>query len=137
MSLAKLKANRPDTVKEAEGVWATYTADGETMFRLKLAFAGGANERYMKRSEEMLRPFRRSGVDLDTVAVERQRQISGDLFAETIVTDWNADDFGEAFNVESCKEAFRIDPGLLAFCVREANKAVLYRIEGARIDAGN
>jgi hypothetical protein len=126
-----------DRTAEREGAWVEYgTIQGET-FRVKIRRAVSTNAAFLKRSEELTRKYRKHGIELSQVELTKQREITTTLFAETIVVDWNAEDFGCAFSVEECKAAFIGDPDFQDFCVEEANKQANF-VKAVREDiAGN
>jgi len=111
-----------DRTAEREGAWVEYaTISGET-FRVKVKRACSTNASFLKRSEELTRKYRKQGIELSQVPQDKQREITTTLYSETIVTDWNADDFGVPFSVAECVAAFKGDPDFQDFCVDEANR---------------
>lgn len=83
-----------DANLEQEGVYVDY---GD--FRVKIAFAGGANKKFLSYSEQKTKPFRRA-IASGSFSEERAKPLMYDIYAETIVLDWEIldgeDDEGEA-----------------------------------------
>lgn len=79
-----------DANMETGGIWVDY---GD--FRVRIARAGGSNKKYMKYAENRLKPFRRMLQQGGDMPEKRSHAILADIFAKTIVLDWNVSD-GEA-----------------------------------------
>ena len=71
---------------EQEGVWIDY---GD--FRVLVARAGGANKRYLSYAETKTKPFRRA-MEAGTMDEKRAQKLLCDIFAKTIVLDWQVAD---------------------------------------------
>lgn len=67
---------------ETTGIWLDY---GD--FRLKVASAGQGNKKYVRYAEKALKPIRRA-MQAGAVSNERSLAIMSDIFAKTIVLDW-------------------------------------------------
>lgn len=128
---------KADPTLEADGIAREYCPDGETVFRVVLARAGGSNNAYHRALEESTRSFRGSGVDLAQIDFTRQRNIMAKVVAKTVLKGWNEDDFGVPFSVENAEAMFLEVPDFLDFCVAEANKAHLYRAAAVKAVSGN
>jgi hypothetical protein len=73
---------KTDPVREQEGVWLDY---GE--FRIRVAHAGQGNKRYVAYAEKALRPVRQA-MNAGALSNERSMNIMADIYAKTIVLDW-------------------------------------------------
>lgn len=76
-----------DKRSEAEGVEFTFTGnDGNPIFRVRLARAGGANKKYDQVRERVSAPYRR----LQKITPEAQHQIGLEVFSEAVAipTTW-------------------------------------------------
>jgi hypothetical protein len=71
-----------DAQSVTEGVWIDY---GE--FRIRIAQAGQSNKSYLAYAERKLKPIRKA-LDVGAVPPERQRSIMIDVFAKTIILNW-------------------------------------------------
>jgi len=67
---------------EVNGIWIDY---GD--FRVKIARAGGANKKYLSYAEKKTKPFRRA-IQNGTMPEERSKPLLFDIYAKTIVLDW-------------------------------------------------
>lgn len=75
-----------DANLETDGIWLDY---GD--FRVKIARAGGSNKRYLSYAETKTKPFRRA-IAAGTMPEERSRALLFDIFAKTIILDWQVAD---------------------------------------------
>lgn len=73
---------KTDPTREQEGVWLDY---GD--FRVRVAHAGQGNKRYVAYAEKALRPVRRA-MDAGALSNERSMAIMADIYAKTIIIDW-------------------------------------------------
>lgn len=67
---------------EKNGVWLDY---GD--FRVKIASAGQGNKSYVRYAEKKLKPVRRA-MEAGSLSNERSVSIMSDIYAKTIVLDW-------------------------------------------------
>lgn len=74
--------NKTDKALETDGIWKDYITH-----RVKIARAGGSNDRYLKTMEDLQKTLRRSG-DPSEIPKSRQDAIMAKVLAETIVLDW-------------------------------------------------
>lgn len=56
-------------------------------FRVRIAQAGQGNKEYLKLAEKKLKPIRKA-LDVGAVSSERQRAIMVEIFADTIILNW-------------------------------------------------
>lgn len=87
------------------GLYDAFETDGEmevngvvldySDFRIRIAHAGGANKRFLTYGEVKLKPLNRA-IQAGTVSNERARAIMADIYAETIILDWETR-IGEEF----------------------------------------
>jgi len=80
MNVKELFATSEDL--ERGGVWIDYGT-----FRVKVAYAGGANRRYTKRMEEVTRPHRRAILN-DAFSKEQQLELVKQVVADTVLLAW-------------------------------------------------
>ena len=71
-----------DPTREQEGVFLDY---GD--FRIRVAHAGQGNKRYVAYAEKALRPVRQA-MNAGALSNERSLSIMADVYAKTIVLDW-------------------------------------------------
>ncbi len=71
---------------ESSGVWIDY---GD--FRVRIAAAGQGNKRYVKYAERKLKPVRRA-IEANALGQERSQAIMADIYAVTIVQEWEMKD---------------------------------------------
>lgn len=67
---------------ETSGIWLDY---GD--FRVKIASAGQGNKKYVKYAEKALKPVRKA-MQAGALSNERSISIMSDIYAKTIVLDW-------------------------------------------------
>jgi hypothetical protein len=75
-----------DAEMESKGVIVDY---GD--FRVRLAHAGQGNTRYVKYAEKMMKPVRRA-MEAGSLGNERSLAIMLDIYAKTIILDWQVRD---------------------------------------------
>lgn len=80
---------------EREGIWLDFQS-----FRIKLAHEGGHNTDFAKAMKIAAKPYRRQ-IDNETLSDEVSARIYAEVYAKTIVKDWNIllverDDDGKA-----------------------------------------
>lgn len=73
---------KTDPTREQEGVWLDY---GD--FRIRVAHAGQGNKRYVSYAEKALRPVRQA-MNAGALSNERSMNIMADIYAKTIIIDW-------------------------------------------------
>lgn len=74
---------------ETSGVWVDY---GE--FRVLIASAGQGNKSYVRYAEKKLKPVRKA-MDAGALSNERSQALMADIYAKTIVLDWQVMSDGE------------------------------------------
>lgn len=75
-----------DVGLETAGIWVDY---GD--FRISIARAGGANKKYLSYAEAKTKPFRRA-IQAGTMPEDRSRNLLYDIYAKTVVLDWQVSD---------------------------------------------
>ena len=139
-----------DTSLETQGIWIDY---GD--FRVLIARAGGSNKRYLSYTETKTKPFRRA-IQAGTMTEERSRSLLYDIYAKTIILDWQisegVDDEGNTIwkkgihakdggilevNVENVMQTFRNLPSLFQDLQQAAEGISLFRKEEMEADAKN
>lgn len=117
---------------------------------IRIARAGGANERFNKRMEAAAKPYRRQ-IQTETIATDTITKMMRQVYAETVVLGWEnvelmdknpdgspAGTFSpREFSVANCVELFNDLPDLYQDIVEQAQRAALFRTEIREADAGN
>ena len=135
---------------ETQGIWIDY---GD--FRVLIGRAGGANKKYLSYAEMKTKPFRRA-IQAGTMTEERSRALLYDIFAKTIVLDWQISDgvdeegntiwkkgiHGKDGNVlefsqENVLQTFKNLPSLFQDLQQAAEGIALFRKEETEADAKN
>lgn len=99
-----------DTDLELKGIWIDY---GD--FRVKLARAGGANKKHLSYMEKKTKPFRRA-IQAGTMSEERGAEILYDVYAKTVVLDWEVSDGVDKDGMTKWKRGIhKEDGGILPF----------------------
>ncbi|NQS89949.1 hypothetical protein HQ584_09185 [Patescibacteria group bacterium] len=75
-----------DTNLEKTGIWIDYGS-----FRIKTAFAGGANTKHERLMTAKTKPHLHS-IQSQTIDKELERKISVDVWSETVFLDWETTD---------------------------------------------
>lgn len=131
-------AAAPDAAAEKNGAWFEYVVDG-TPFRVKLARAGTGNPEFMKLQNKLLKPWRagaRAGQAPD-IPHEADRKIQRELYGTTIISDWDAEDFGEPFSKEAAMRTFEALNDFLDWVITTANQQENFRKAELEAAAGN
>jgi len=95
------KQFKTDTNLETEGIFIDYGTD-----RIRIARAGGSNKKFARVLEQRTKPIRRA-LQVGAVDNDRSNQIMREVFAETVVLDWEVNQGTEA----EPKWVQGIDPG--------------------------
>lgn len=119
---------------ENAGIWLDY---GD--FRIKVASAGQGNKKYVRYAEKALKPIRRA-MQAGAVSNERSMAIMCDIYAKTIILDWQvkSDDTwkpgiegreGEIlpFNKEEVQKVFEALPNLFMDIQEQATSISNFR----------
>lgn len=77
-----------DQTLELDGVWLNY---GD--FRVRVARAGGANQKYQAELAAAMRPYRRQ-VNSGNMDESVARRILLEVFCRTVILDWDSEEFG-------------------------------------------
>lgn len=139
-----------DTFLESDGIWIDY---GE--FRVLVARAGGANKRYLSYAENKTKPFRRA-IQAGTMPEERSKALLYDIYAKTIVLDWQIADGEDKDGLTKWKKGihkkgggvldvtpdnivltFKLLPALFLDLQQSAESIALFRKEEMEADAKN
>lgn len=132
-----------DTNLEVSGVWLV-----EEDFRVKIARAGGANEKYNKRSTALIKPHKRA-IDLGVFPKDMDEKLTRQLYIETVVLEWEVLDrektsgedrvyhansirkfpTGEIipFTREACDEVLKNATELMRYLMGQANDVSVFR----------
>lgn len=134
-----------DKSLEQEGVWLDY---GD--FRIRVAHSGGSNKKYAKLLEEKTKPFRRA-IKVGSFPEERSRAILYEVFAKSIILDWNVlDEQGDwvkgihrkgggvlEFTEENVIESLKLLPALFNDIQDSASSIALFKAEELEEDSKN
>ena len=130
---------------ETSGIWLDY---GD--FRVKIASAGQGNKKYVKYAEKALKPVRKA-MQAGALSNERSIAIMSDIYAKTIVLDWEVADEdkklkkgiesreGEILpvNYENVRDAFMALPNLFIDIQEQAASISNFRKAELEEDSGN
>ena len=129
---------------ETSGIWIDY---GD--FRVKIASAGQGNKKFVKYAEKAFKPVRKA-MQAGALSNERSLAIMSDIYAKTIVIDWEVKKDGEfvkgieqrngeiaAVNYEIIKQVFIDLPNLFMDIQEQANSISNFRKEELEEDSGN
>jgi hypothetical protein len=118
-------------------------------FRVKIASAGQGNKKYVKYAEKALKPVRRA-MDAGALSSERSRSIMTDIYAKTIILDWQvkSDDSWKTgiegregdilpFNYDSVVETLKALPNLFIDIQEQANSIANFRKAELEDESGN
>lgn len=132
-------AAETDTAAETEGAWFEYSPRGDEVFRVKMARAGNNNADFGREMEKRVRPFRAGVRDAKSAVIPPhiERKINAEVYARTVVKDWNADDVGEPFSIEACIQIFMDAPDFLAWVMNASSSADSFRKQVIAENAGN
>lgn len=134
-----------DENMEREGVLLDY---GD--FKIRIAYAGGANKKYLNYAEVKLKPLSR-GIKAGTISNERANAVMLDIFARTVVLDWftrkEKENFVQGiegpdgdilpFNEDNVKMTLTALPKLFADIQDQANQMSNFRQEVLEDEAKN
>jgi len=111
---------------EQDGIWLDYGESGA----IKIARAGGANVRYVKRIEKLQKKYKRQ-IQLDIMDDADNVKIMREAYADTVVLDWkgvtNEDDEPMEFNKQNCIKLFTDLPDLFLDVVTQATNVALFK----------
>jgi len=129
---------------ETTGIWIDY---GD--FRVKIAAAGQGNKNYVKYAEKALKPVRKV-MSAGALSNERSLGIMADIYAKTIVLDWETVVDEEAkkgiesrdgsivpFNYENVRKVFHDLPNLFIDIQEQASSIANFRKAELEEEAGN
>jgi len=133
-----------DASMETEGVFLDY---GD--FRVRVAHTGGANKKYINLLETKLKPLRR-GLEAGAVSNDRATAILMEIFAKSIVKDWQTMVDGDyksgiedrdgniiPFNEENVLKTFRNLPKLFQDIQEQAGSIANFRSADLEEEAKN
>lgn len=129
-----------DAAAEKGGAWFEYAPEGSgKSFRVKMRRAGTSNAAYMKRHSDLTRPWRNAARpgQPPNIPHEKDREIMRQLLADTIVVDWNADDFGQPFTKEALIATFEQVDDFVNWVSATASAAENFRKAEVEAAAGN
>lgn len=119
---------------ERDGIWIDYGT-----FKVKVAYAGGANRRYNKRMEELTRPHRRAILN-DAFPKESQVDLLKQAVAETVILGWEGvEDNGVPvpFSPAAALDLFRKYEKFFEDILQQAQSFANFREEDRAAASGN
>jgi len=129
---------------ETSGIWLDY---GD--FRVKIASAGQGNKKYVKYAEKALKPVRKA-MQAGALSNERSIAIMSDIYAKTIVLDWETMDKDKMtkgieqrdgkvapMSYDTVKQAFIDLPNLFIDIQEQANSIANFRKAELEEESGN
>lgn len=135
---------KTDEDLEIAGIWIDY---GD--FRIRIASAGQGNKKYVRYAEKALKPVRRA-MQAGALSNERSLAIMSEIFAKTIVLDWQVKVDGDwktgiesptgeilPFNEETVRKVFEDLPNLFIDIQEQANSIANFRKMEMEEDSGN
>lgn len=119
-------------------------------FRVTVARAGSANHKFLRTHEMLTKPVRRL-IEQEILPVEKEREISRQLYAKAVVLNWEVKDDKEKwkqgieapdgsilpYTEENVINAFAALPDLFADIQIQSNKMQLFRTADKEADAKN
>lgn len=143
-----------DASAEVNGIEVLFEL-GAIEIGITIARAGGKNDGFQKKSEQLTRPFRRTNVEIEQLPIAKQEEITRVLYADAIILGWRTyvtengerkcfadvlfDDDGSEipFTRDNVISVLKRIPDLLLFIVREATKYQNFRRAVRESEAGN
>ena len=108
--------------------------------QIRIARAGGANERYSKLLELRTKPYRRQ-IQNETLENAVAEKITKEVYAQTVVLGWTGvedrDGNEMPFTQENCVKLFTDLPDLWSDVQSQSTRASLFRSEILEADAKN
>lgn len=138
-----------DPTREQEGVFLDY---GD--FRIRVAHAGQGNKRYVAYAEKALRPVRQA-MNAGALSNERSLSIMADVYAKTIVLDWQVAQKNEdgtiswktgiesrdgtvlPFNTQTVETTLKALPNLFSDIQQQASSIANFRRAELEDESGN
>lgn len=124
-----------DADKETAGIVVQY---GE--IRVRLARAGGANDRFAVAVEEVTRPYRRM-IDAGMLTRDQDKALTREIFARAVVLEWSgvSDAAGVEipFSPDTAAKVFEDYPEFFNMIVAEAARVANYRAAQLKGEAKN
>lgn len=130
-----------DSGAESAGVWFDYDlGDGSPPVRVKVARAGGSNEKMSRVADAKWKPYRRQ-LALDALDPKTEKRITAEIYAESVILDWEnvEGDDGKPlpFTKENVVEALLALPDFFAEVVRQSSRIANFRALDREEDAKN
>lgn len=127
---------------ERAGVTVDY--DG---YWFKIARAGGANEAFAKRLNELTQPYKRA-IESEAITPKLAQKLTRQAFCETVLLGWGSEAFGEGnmvgpdrqalpYTVDNALGFFESLPDLLSDLLSTAQRAQVFRRSVVEADAKN
>lgn len=129
-----------DAAKENDGIVIQY---GDRL-KVKIARAGGANERFSIVTEEKTRSYRRM-IEAELLPRDMDKQLTREIFAEAVLLGWegyvaDVDDKDSPeipYTPERGVQEFIDNPDFLSFIIAESRRAANFRKKELKDSAGN
>jgi len=133
-NLVAATTKNADAVKN--GIWRTFST-GVKEFRVKILPSGSHNDALQKKAAELLKVYQRSNVNLQQIDPKKQKKLTAELYAATVVVDWNADDFGEPYSPEAVERTMLSAQEFADWLVEESRDISNFRDEEKKEVSGN
>lgn len=128
---------------ETDGIYLQYGFlhdDPDKPIRIKIARAGGSNQKFNSRLEAKVKPHRRS-IQSDTLDNKVAEKLMMEVFVDTVILGWEnvTDTEGNVlpFNRVNALKIFTDLPDLFDDIRVQAGKAALFLQDVLEVDAGN
>lgn len=131
-----------DKTLEKNGILLEYGEDEKTKkpIRIRIARAGGSNQRFGKLLDAKFKPYRRA-LQTETLDTGLAEKLMKEVYAEAVVLGWEnvSDKSGKAlpFSPENVIKLFDELPELWSDIKEQAGRAALYRQELQEASAKN
>lgn len=147
--MSMYKDFQTDRNMETSGIYLDYGS-----FRVKIARAGGANDKYRRVLEAKTKPYRRA-IATDTMNEALGQRLFRESFAEAVILDWEVKVTGSdgdimwqqgieapdgsilPFNIPNVVTTFTNLPDLFSDIREQANKVALFRAASLEEEAKN
>lgn len=137
--LFKALETNPNVEKEGIIIALGNNSKGQPM-EIKVARAGGANDRFSRLAKARLKPYKRQ-IENDIIPDEVAKRLTREVYAESVVLGWKNIEDRDCnpleFNVENCKMLFEQLPALFEIVQEESQRMASFRAELLEQEAGN
>ena len=130
-----------DQNAEVNGVVLEYGTNNKGQpIRIRIARAGGSNQKFAKVLEQKLRPYKRM-IANDTMDTKLAEKLLVESFSEAVVLSWEGVQDREGndlpFTKDNAIKLFTDLPDLFSDVQQQSQKAALFRADIREVEAGN